>query len=61
MICLKSLYMQTLVLLGLRTATIVVAHSAVLTGFKVLSVTKWFGSVLILSLKSKELYVLYNT
>ena len=51
MICLKSLYMQTLVLLGLRTATIGVAHSAVLTGFKVLSVTKWFGSVLILSLK----------
>ena len=46
MICLKSPYMQTLVLSGLRMGA---AHSAVSTDSKVPSVTKQFSSISILS------------
>jgi len=48
-VCLKSLQTQTLVLSGLRTATIGAAYSATLTGSKVPSVTKWFSSFSTLS------------
>ena len=58
MVCLKYPQMRTLVLSGLRTATMGAAHSAVSTGSKVPSFTKWFSFVSILSM---ELYVLYST
>ena len=51
MVCLKSPQTQTLVLSGLRTATMGSAHYAVSTGSKVPPVTKWFSSVSILSRK----------